>query len=58
MSIFLILLAAGEGKRLKSTKAKPYVCVNNKTLIEHTINKAQKIKVIKRIKNYFDWPRI
>ena len=49
MSIFLILLAAGEGKRLKSTKAKPYVCVNNKTLIEHTINKAQKIKVIKKI---------
>ena len=34
MSIFLILLAAGESKRLKSTKPKPYITVNNKTLIE------------------------
>ena len=34
MSIFLILLAAGESKRLKSTKPKPYISVNNKTLIE------------------------
>ena len=49
MSIFLILLAAGESKRLKFTKPKPYIIVNNKTLIEHTIDKIRKIKVIKKI---------
>ena len=49
MNIFLILLAAGESKRLKSAEAKPYIIVNNKTLIEHTINKVRKIKVIKKI---------
>ena len=49
MSIFLILLAAGESKRLKSTKPKPYISVNNKTLVEHNIDKIQKIKVIKKI---------
>ena len=49
MSVFLILLAAGESKRLKSTKPKPYISINNKTLIEHTIDKVQEIKVIKKI---------
>ena len=49
MSIFLILLAAGESKRLKSTKPKPYISINNKTLIEHTIDKVRRIKVIKKI---------
>ena len=49
MSIFLILLAAGESKRLKSTKPKPYISVNNKTLIKHTIDKVRGIKVIKKI---------
>ena len=49
MSIFLILLAAGESKRLKSTKPKPYISINNKTLIEHTIDKVRGIKVIKKI---------
>ena len=49
MSIFLILLAAGESKRLKSIKPKPYISVNNKTLIEHTIDKVRGIKVIKKI---------
>lgn len=49
MSIFLILLAAGESRRLKSLEAKPYIIVNNKTLIEHCIDKIQKIKTIKKI---------
>ena len=49
MSIFLILLAAGESKRLKSTEPKPYIRVNNKTLIEHTIDKIRQIKTIKKI---------
>ena len=49
MSIFLILLAAGESKRLKSTEPKPYIKVNNKTLVEHNIEKIQNIKAIKKI---------
>ena len=47
MSLFLILLAAGDSKRLKSSTPKPYIKVNNKTLLEHslgTINNALKIK--------------
>ncbi len=38
MSMFLILLAAGESKRLKSSIPKTYQKVNNKTLIEHSLN--------------------
>ena len=38
MSLFLILLAAGGGKRLKSTTPKPYISINNKTLLEHSLN--------------------
>ena len=49
MSIFLILLAAGESKRLKSTEPKPYIKVNNRTLVEHNIEKIQNIKFIKKI---------
>ena len=49
MSIFLILLAAGDGKRLKSKDPKPFILVNNKTIIEHSIDKFQKIKEIKKI---------
>ena len=48
MSIFLILLAAGESKRLKSTEPKPYIKVNNRTLVEHNIEKIQNIKAIKK----------
>ena len=36
MSLFLVLLAAGDGKRLKSRLPKPYNKVNNKTLLEHS----------------------
>lgn len=49
MSIFLILLAAGESKRLISSEPKPYIKVNNKTVIEHTIDKIRQIKAIKKI---------
>ena len=49
MSIFLILLAAGESKRLKLTQPKPYIKVNNKSLIEHTIDKVKSIKDVKKI---------
>ena len=38
MSLFLVLLAAGEGKRFESTTPKPYHKVNNKTLLECSIS--------------------
>jgi 2-C-methyl-D-erythritol 4-phosphate cytidylyltransferase/2-C-methyl-D-erythritol 2,4-cyclodiphosphate synthase len=49
MSLFLILLAAGDGKRLKSTIPKAYIKVNNKTLLEHSINNFKKNSDIKKI---------
>ena len=38
MSLFLVLLAAGDSKRLKSNTPKPYNVVNNKTVIEHSLD--------------------
>ena len=48
MSIFLILLAAGEGKRLKSSIPKPYISIYNKKLLEHTINTFKDFNSIKK----------
>jgi len=49
MSLFLILLAAGDGKRLKSKIPKAYITVNNKTLLEHSINNFKEFSDIKKI---------
>ena len=38
MSLFLVLLAAGDSKRFKSSTPKPFYKVNNKTLLEHSFN--------------------
>ena len=38
MSLFLILLAAGDGKRLNSKIPKPFYIVKDKTLLEHSFN--------------------
>jgi len=46
MSIFLILLAAGDSKRLKSNTPKPYCKVNNRTLLEHSIRRFKDFKEI------------
>ena len=48
MSMFLILLAAGSSKRLKSSIPKPYQLVNNKTLLEHSLECFKNIKEIKK----------
>ena len=48
MNTFLILLAAGDGKRLKSRDPKPYISINNKNLIDYCIDKFLKIKDIKK----------
>jgi len=48
MSIFLILLAAGDSKRLKSNTPKPYQIINDRTLLEHSLGVFSKIKEIKK----------
>ena len=48
MSLFLILLAAGDSKRLKSSTPKPYNKVNNKTLLEHSLDAFQNFSKIKK----------
>ena len=49
MSLFLILLAAGNSKRLESSTPKPFNIVNNKTLLEHSINAFKNFTEIKKI---------
>ena len=48
MSLFLILLAAGDSKRLKSNTPKPFHIVNNKTLLEHSFNAFKDFNEIKK----------
>ena len=48
MSLFLIILAAGNSKRFKSPTPKPYHLINNKTLLEHSLNAFKNIKEIKK----------
>ena len=49
MSFCLILLAAGNSRRFGSKIPKPYIKVGAKTLIEHSLNKFDKVKQIKNI---------
>jgi len=48
MSLFLIILAAGDSKRLKSNTPKPFHIVNNKTLLEHSFNAFKNFHEIKK----------
>ena len=48
MSLFLVILAAGKGKRVGSNTPKSYIKVNNKTLLEHSIDRFKNFKEIKR----------
>ena len=48
MSLFLIILAAGNSKRLKLSTPKPYIKINNKTLIEHAVKAFSSFPNIKR----------
>ena len=48
MSLFLILLAAGNNKRLKSSTPKPYIIVGNKTLLEHSLDAFKNFGKIKK----------
>ena len=49
MSLFLILLAAGDGKRLKSRTPKPYIKVSNSAIIEHSLKAFRKFPQIKKV---------
>ena len=48
MSLFLILLAAGDSKRFKSNIPKPFNMVNNKTLLEHSLDTFKDFPAIKK----------
>jgi len=48
MSIFLIILAAGNGKRLNSKIPKPFSKVNNKTLLEYSLDAFKNFSEIKK----------
>ena len=48
MSLFLILLAAGDSKRLKSSTPKHFYNINNKTLLEHSLNAFKSFHEIKK----------
>ena len=48
MSLFLVILAAGDSKRLKSNTPKPFHIVNNKTLLEHSLNAFRYFTEIKK----------
>ena len=48
MSLFLIILAAGDSKRLKSNTPKPFHVVNNMTLLEHSFNAFKDFDEIKK----------
>jgi len=49
MSFSLILLAAGNSKRLSSKIPKPFIKIANKTLLEYSLTKFGKIRQIKKI---------
>jgi len=48
MSLFLILLAAGESKRLRSAVPKPFIKINGKTLLELSYDSFTHINNIKK----------
>ena len=48
MSLFLIILGAGDSKRLKSNVPKPFHIINNNTLLEHSLRAFKEIKEIKK----------
>ena len=48
MSLFLIILAAGNSKRLNSRTPKPFQLVNNKTLLEYSLDSFNGISEIKK----------
>ena len=48
MSLFLVILAAGDSKRFKSSIPKPFYKINDKTLLEHSFNAFKNFIKIKK----------
>ena len=48
MSLFLVILAAGESKRLNSSVPKPFCVVNDKTVLEHSLDSFNNFPIIKK----------
>ena len=49
MSSYFIILASGQSKRFNSKKPKQFIIYKNKPLFEHSIDKALKSKLFKKI---------
>ena len=56
MNNYLIILAAGSGKRFDHKKPKQYFLYKNKELFEHSVEKALKSKLFKKIVLVVDNP--
>ena len=57
MNNYFIILAAGSGKRFDNKKPKQYFLYKNKELFEHSIEKAIKSKLFKKIILVVDNPK-
>ena len=57
MNNFFIILAAGSGRRFNIKKPKQYFLYKNKALYEHSVEKAIKSKLFKRIILVVDDPK-
>ena len=44
MSLSVVLLAAGEGKRMKTSQPKPLVMLGDIPLVQHSLNTIKKLK--------------
>ena len=49
MSNYFVILAAGSGKRFSKIKAKQFFVYKNKQVLEHSVNKALKSKLFRKI---------
>ena len=49
MNNYFIILASGQSKRFKSNKAKQFITYKNKPLFEHSIEKALKSRLFKKV---------
>ena len=49
MNNYFIILASGQSKRFNSAKAKQFIKYKNKALFEHSVDKAIKSKLFKKI---------
>ncbi len=58
MNNYFIILAAGSGKRFNNKKPKQYFFYKNKQLFEHSIEKALRSKLFKKIILVVDRPKI